>query len=34
LVSEEAGAIAFASPKSSSFTPDFVNITLPGLKSR
>ena len=29
-----AGAIAFASPKSSSFTPDFVSITLPGFRSR
>ena len=28
------GAIALASPKSSSFTPDFVIITLPGFKSR
>ena len=28
------GAIAFASPKSSSFTPDFVIITLPGFRSR
>ena len=28
------GAIAFASPKSSSLTPDFVNITLPGFRSR
>ena len=28
-----AGAIALASPKSSSFTPDFVSITLPGFKS-
>ena len=28
------GAIAFASPKSSSFTPDFVSITLPGFRSR
>jgi hypothetical protein len=29
-----AGAIAFASPKSSSFTPVFVSITLPGFRSR
>ena len=28
------GAIAFANPKSSSFTPDFVIITLPGFRSR
>ena len=28
------GAIAFARPKSRSFTPDFVSITLPGFKSR
>ena len=30
----DAGAIAFASPKSRSFTPDFVTMTLPGFKSR
>ncbi len=29
-----AGATAFARPKSSSFTPDFVSMTLPGFKSR
>ncbi len=28
------GAIAFASPKSSSLTPVFVSITLPGFRSR
>ena len=36
-VAPEAGvaaAIPFASPKSSSFTPDFVSITLPGFRSR
>ena len=27
-------ATIFASPKSMSFTPDFVNITLPGFRSR
>ena len=29
-----AGAASFARPKSSSFTPDFVSITLPGFRSR
>ena len=29
-----AGAIALARPKSSSFTPDFVSMTLPGFRSR
>ena len=29
-----AGASAFARPKSRSFTPDFVSITLPGFRSR
>ena len=29
-----AGAMAFARPKSRSFTPDFVSITLPGFRSR
>ena len=31
---DAAGAIAFARPKSSSFTPVFVSITLPGFRSR
>jgi hypothetical protein len=30
----DVAAIAFASPKSRSFTPDFVSMTLPGFKSR
>ena len=30
----DAGCTALARPKSSSFTPDFVSITLPGFKSR
>jgi hypothetical protein len=28
------GACSLANPKSSSFAPDFVSITLPGLRSR
>ena len=29
-----SGGFSFARPKSSSFAPDFVSITLPGLRSR
>ena len=29
-----SGSTSFARPKSSSFTPDFVSMTLPGLRSR
>ena len=29
-----SGAASFARPKSSSFTPDFVSMMLPGFKSR
>ena len=30
----DAGPMALASPKSRSFTPDFVSMTLPGFRSR
>ncbi len=34
LAFSAGGAITLASPKSRSFTPDFVSITLPGFRSR